>query len=230
MDASRDELDFERLAASLKALAHPARLELLWRLRHPASAGDIQLRPRRKDADLQAERPMSRQSILEHIEVLEGVGALNRLPDAAQWVTSSQRVFALIESMRDLTRIEPSTKVDVDATLAVGAAEAPRWAPGPRLVLANGPWEGKAFALGGEGPWTLGRSKGVEVALTYDPYASSEHATLEREGDGFRLVPKASARTPARVNFSPVAPGAPRRVAAGDLIGIGRSLLAFQAA
>lgn len=65
-----EEIDFERLTAYLKALAHPARLELLWRLRIPAAASDVTIRPRRRDEGLSQERPMSRQSIMEHIEQL----------------------------------------------------------------------------------------------------------------------------------------------------------------
>ena len=57
------EIDFERLSTYLKALAHPARLEILSKLRIPAAPSDIVVRPRRRDEGLSQERPMSRQSM-----------------------------------------------------------------------------------------------------------------------------------------------------------------------
>lgn len=239
-----EPIDYERLSTYLKALAHPARLEILYRLRVPSAAADIVVKPRRKDADLSAERAMSRQSILEHIEVLEGVGVVGRLPEAegSQWVTSAQHVFALLEDLRKLTTIEPAARVDVDATMAGAQAKGAAWAPqrseawtddirrtpGPKLVLATGPWEGRAFELKGAGPWTLGRSRSRDVALTYDPFASAENASLAKEGTRFTLTPDASARNPVRVNFRAITGS--QTLQPGDLVGIGRSMLVFQSA
>jgi hypothetical protein len=229
-----EDIDFERLSTHLKALAHPARLELLWRLRIPAPAAEVVIKPRRKDADLQPERAMSRQAIMEHIEVLESVGVVNRLPseekEAGRFVTSAQHVFVLIEEMRRLAAIEPSLRVDVDATMAQESGTATAWAPGPKLVLVSGPWEGRAFPLSGKGPWTLGRSRDRTVPITYDPFASAEHARIEKNGATFALASEAGARNPARVNFEPLTAGKPRALAPGDIIGVGRSLLAFQPA
>ena len=233
MDAPRDEVDFERLSQYLKALAHPARLEILWRLRIPSSPGDVVVRPRRRDAGLPAERPMSRQAIMEHIETLEAVGVVNRAPSGdagGRWVTSAQHVFALIEDLRRLTAIESTAKVDVDATFADGAAPPALWTAGPKLVLAGGPWEGRAFPLAGEGPWTVGRSKTRDVALTYDPFASAEHARFARTGGTFSVASEPGARNPVRVNFQPLPADKTRALAPGDVVGVGRSLLVFQPA
>ena len=222
--------DFERLAARLKALAHPARLEILWRLRAPATAGEIDVRPRRRDEGLQAERPMSRQSVMEHIEVLEGIGVVRRLPEPeGAWVTSHQQVFALVEGLRELSAIEPTQRVDVDATMPGLRAIAAAPVEGPRLVLVNGPWEGRAFPLAGEGPWTLGRSRQQSVAISYDPFCSAEHAILERAEGALRLRGNPGARNPPRVNFAPLAADESRDVRAGDVVTLGRSHLVLQA-
>lgn len=221
-----EDIDFEKLTTYLKALAHPARLELLWRLRIPAAPGDITIRPRRRDEGLSPERPMSRQSIMEHVEQLEEVGVLNRVEEA-QFVTSAQHVFAIVEDLRKLTAIETSLPVDVDSTMAQAGSNAHEaWPPGPKLVAVGGPWEGRAFPLAGAGPWGIGRASTQHVALTYDPFASGESARVVREGNAWRLEAISGARNPPRVNFSPV--DKPRVVRAGDIIGVGRSLLVFQ--
>lgn len=222
----QDQIDFERLSTYLKALAHPARLEILWRLRIPAAPGDIVVKPRRRDEGLQQERAMSRQSIMEHIEHLETIGVVNRVQDEASFVTSAQHLFAIVEDMRALSAIETSMRVDVDATMAQPDTAATKWQAGPKLVLANGPWEGRAFALAGAGPWSVGRSPAQTVALTYDPFASGDSARLLRTGETVMLEAVPGARNPPQVNFAPVEKA--RALRAGDIVGIGRSLLVYQ--
>lgn len=221
-----DGIDFERLSTYLKALAHPARLEILWRLRIPAAPGDIVVRPRRRDEGLQPERAMSRQSIMEHIEHLEGVGVVNRVPEGHEYVTSAQHLFAIVEDMRALSGIETSLPTDVDTTMAQPGPEATKWLVGPKLVLVSGPWEGRAFPLAGAGPWTLGRATTQTVRLTYDPFASAESARLAKGVEGLQIEPVAGARNPPRVNFAPLARARPLR--SGDVVGVGRSLLVYQ--
>lgn len=222
------EIDFERLSTYLKALAHPARLEILSRLRIPSAPADIVVKPRRRDEGLSQERPMSRQSIMEHIEQLEAVGVVDRVPgSASDFVTSAQHVFAIVEDMRKLSAIEPAMRVDVDSTFMGAAGAAAVWPSGPKLVLVSGPWEGRAFPLEGAGPWTLGRASTQTVALTYDPYASGESARLVRDAAGAtRVEPVAGARNPPQVNFAPLA--APRALKPGDIVTIGHSLLVYQ--
>lgn len=226
----REDIDFERLSAYLKALAHPARLEILWRLRIPASAAEVVVRPRRRDEGLSQERAMSRQTVSEHIDTLENVGVVNRMTTedggAAQFVTSAQHVFALIEDLRKLSAIEPATRVDVDTTFTQGGTASARWVAGPKLILVSGPWEGRVFALDGEGPWTVGRAKSQTVGLTYDPYASSESGILTRDGPRYQLEAAPSARNAPRVNFSLL--DKPRALAPGDILSVGRSHLVFQ--
>ena len=219
------DVDFERLTQYLKALAHPARLELLWRLRIPTAPAEVVIRPRRRDEGLSPERPMSRQSIMEHVDQLEEVGVVNRVDDG-RFVTSAQHVFAIVEDLRQLTAIETAVRVDVDATMAQARDAAAAWVAGPKLVAVGGPWEGRVFALAGAGPWTIGRAATQHVALTYDPYASGENARLHRDGATWRVEAAAGARNPVRLNFAPV--DKPRALRSGDIIGVGRSLLVFQ--
>lgn len=222
----QDGIDFERLSTYLKALAHPARLEILWRLRIPAAPGDIVVKPRRRDEGLQPERAMSRQSIMEHIEHLEGVGVVNRLQEGHEYVTSAQHLFAIVEDMRALSGIETSLPVDVDTTMAQQGPDVTKWPAGAKLILVSGPWEGRAFALAGAGPWTIGRAGAQSVGLTYDPFASAESARIVRDASDLRIEGVAGARNPPSVNFSPLV--RPRALVSGDVIGVGRTLMVYQ--
>lgn len=231
-EPSRESLDTDRLSTYLKALSNPRRLDLLRLLRVPRASADIVLSPKRRDDGLSPTRPMSRQSIEEHLASLEEVGVVDRLPDepgrANHRVLNQARLFAVLEELRELTALRPSVRVDVDATMAAHDAPALSWPSGPKLVLVSGPWEGRTFPLAGEGPWRLGRVEGSDVALSYDPYVSSRHARLVRHEGGFALEAEAEARNPARVNFQPLRPGQPRALRSGDVLGVGRSLLVLQ--
>ncbi len=229
-DLAREDIDFDLLASHLRALAHPARLEILWQLRVPRSPGGIVVRPRRKDAGFSPDRAMARQTIEKHLATLEDAGVVGRTgsPGASptEWVTRQQHVFALIEEMRKLSTIRPAERVDVDTTLQGVEAARPDWPVGPKLVLTSGPWEGRAFALTGDGPWTIGRSRTCDVALSYDPFVSATQAQIERSNGGFTLIAEANTRAAPRVNFQPLT--APRVLSPGHVVAVGRSVLVFQ--
>jgi DNA-binding transcriptional ArsR family regulator len=230
----REDIDVERLSTYLKALAHPNRLELLWLLRIPTAASDVQLRPRRRDDVLSAERAISRQAVLQHLESLEEVGVVDRIPDEPgmpqRRVLNQARLFALIEDLRALTLIRPAVRVDVDTTLPQARDATPPWPAGPKLVLVSGPWEGMVFPLQGPGPWSVGRSRSQDVSLAYDPYVSAEHARLVRGGEGRILLEQLpGARNPCQANFAPLSKGESRALRPGDVVGVGRSALVFQA-
>jgi len=228
--AGSEDIDFDLLAAYLKALAHPGRLELLWRLRFPTNPAEVEVRPRRKD-QLTPERAMSRQTVLEHLAKLEEAGVVTRIANpeggADRWVTNVPQVFSLVEEIRKLTAIPSAPTLDAEETMARKDDASTPWLPGPKLVLMSGPWEGRLFALQGQGPWPIGRSRTKAVALTYDPFVSAEHAVLAKAGGKFELSVLPDTRNPTRVNFAPVTAGKPRGLGQGDIIGVGRSLLVF---
>lgn len=228
----REDIDVERLSLYLKALAHPNRLELLWLLRIPTAPADVHLRPRRKDDALSQERAISRQAVLQHLESLEEVGVVDRLPEepgvGQRRVLNQARLFALIEDLRALTLLRPQVRVDVDATLARLDGPHGPWPLGPKLVLVAGPWEGHVFPLQGPGPWTLGRSRAQHVSLAYDPYVSAEHALLLSGSGGTTLEQLPGARNPCQVNYTPLGKGERRRLRPGDVVGVGRSVLVYQ--
>lgn len=230
-EATAERVDAELLAEYLKALANPARIQMLTALRAPAKASDLELKPARRDS-LSPDRAVSRQTVNVHLRKLEDAGVVTRLTDPAggadRWVTNVPHLFAVVEELRKLATIPPADVLvaDPDETVAHAdghAADPSR--PGPKLIVLTGPWEGRAIPLGGTGPWSLGRSRSRDVALTYDPFVSAEHATLQRAGDAFELAVAATARNPARVNFADVPAGSSRALAHGDVVGLGRTLL-----
>lgn len=232
-EAAPEDVDFELLATYLKALSHPRRLELLWRLRHPANPNEIQLRPHRRD-DMSPERAMSRQTVEEHLSRLAEVGVVTRVtrPEGGGdvWATDVPHVFALVEEMRKLSTIPPVAIADPDETMASASERQEGWPKGAKLVLLSGPWEGRAFPLEGKGPWTIGRSRSRHVALTYDPFVSAEHVSLRRaEGDTYHLDVGTETKNPTLVNYGAVTPGTSRALQHGDVIKLGHSLLLLRA-
>lgn len=231
-DASPEEIDFDLLATYLKALSNPGRLEILSHLRVPATAADLDVKPRRKD-NLSPDRTMSRQTILVHLEVLQEAGVVSRVPTtpghADRWVTNVPQLFALVEELRKLTAIPPSAVLDEQETTATLGPARAAWTDGAKVVLVTGPWEGRVIPLAGPGPWSLGRSRSREVSLPYDPFVSSGHATIERAGDKWTLKVAAETRNPTSVNLAPLPAGSARPLAHGDIVTLGRSTLVFHA-
>lgn len=101
---------------------------------------------------------------------------------------------------------------------------------GPRLVLVHGVYEGRAYPLTGQtadgGGWLLGRAKDVAVSLDYDPFVSHETARVTREGDRFEITDLGS-KNGTWVNWRSLEEGESAERECGDVVGVGRSLLAF---
>lgn len=225
-------IDYEALAEVLAALAYPARLELMDVLRFPQNVNDIRIAPRRSAPGENPERAVSRPTLLAHLEKLietdlvriEGAGVRG----GQRYHANPQRLFAILEELRTLSLRYAGKGPAGDETEMLDRQTSPDDVAGPRLVLVHGVYEGQAYPLEGDGPWTIGRRKGHSVWLDYDPYVSLDNAQVERDGDGFRVVDLPESRNGTRVNWRPLRDG-PRRLKPGDVIGVGRSLLAYAA-
>lgn len=227
------EVAYERLGQYLKALGNPLRLELLYKLRLPKRASEVAVAPRRADARYNPDRTISRQAVLEHLEVLEAIGVVSRQATegdgADEFVTNHQRLFAIVEEMRKLTQIRPAAAFATQETMDAPDATPAEWPRGPKLVIVSGSWEGRVFPLAGaKEAWTLGRGEGADVRIDYDPYISAENARLRRGEKGFEVQTLPDARNGTTLNFRPLAPGTWTRLDAGDIVGAGRSLLVYR--
>lgn len=234
-------IDYERLGVYLRALGVPTRLQLLHKLQLPHAVTDIELPPYRKDKGQRADRAISRQAVENHLRKLEALKLVrSRIGrrdgrEVAEYVVDHGRLFALVEEVRRLSLIRAApgmfgdeTRVAETSSTSPRVSEPIRLPEGPGLVLVGGPMEGAAFPLTGDGPWTIGRGAGAEVRLAYDPYVSGQNGLVSRTDDGFLLEDLGTARNGTRLNWMPLGSGTAAAVRAGDLIGVGRSLLVFR--
>lgn len=200
-------------------LANPTRVALLHRLQRPAFVPEL--------AD---ELGLTRQAVTKHLDALREGGVVRRratrrgLLRAMEYAADPGGLFAFQEAVRALG-VPPAVVWAGDAATrpadAAGAAVEPS---GPGLLLVHGDRRGRWWTLAGDGGWAIGRDARNEIALPYDPFASARHALLARDGAAWTLTDLGS-RNGTELNFRPLPPGASARVAPGDLVGVGRSLL-----
>lgn len=230
----RQAIAYEELSRYLRVLGVPNRLELLRKLQWPRAISEIELTPSRRAKDKAHDRHLSRGAVELHLKRLQELGLVHARVrsgherEVTEFVVNHARLFVVTDELRrvSLQRATPSERTDAaDGEVAV---EAPRLPKGACLMLANGPLEGAVFALEGDGPWVIGRETGSAVALAYDPFVSRENARIARTPRGFTVEALAEARNGARLNWAPLASGAPARLSPGDVLGVGRSLLVFR--
>lgn len=226
----------DALSRSLNALAHPSRLALLRQLRTPKTLREIQLRAAAAD---EAGRSISRQAVREHLDRLIAIGVVHAREttrdygETTEYSLNHQALYAISEEFRGLARLRPASEpiaATVERRPGVPEARAPE---GPCLVLVKGLDEGRCFPLpptmGSRRQWTIGRRRGLDVSLDFDPFVSTENALIVFENGEFTIQDLPDSRNGTTVNFVAVAKGERRRLKASDVIGVGRSLLVFRA-
>lgn len=219
----------------MQAFGNPARMQLLSILRTPHSLGEIHLAPNRQDAVASPSRNMNRVSVRHHLEQLIAIGAVRQFDGIRDGRTTSlyqinhRQLFALSEELRELGRIRPDADFIVDGT-APGPAAAGRTPTGPRLILMNGAYEGRAFPLTapGERTWTIGRRRDGDIVLEYDPFLSLDNSQIQLQNGMFTLHDVAGNRNGTRINWNELPRGGQTPLRPGDVIGVGRSQLLFR--
>ena len=227
-------VDYAGLAETLSVLSYGARLEIVELLTQPLPLSGIKLAPHRGGPE-NPDRAMSKQSVQAHLDKLLETGLIHTETrevegrDLKCYVSNAQRLYTLVEDMRHLCARHTQHIPAGDETGTMRAPAARAGAAGPRLLLVHGVYEGRAYALDGEGPWTIGRRRGLPIALDYDPFVSSEHALVRREGNAFVVEDMPASKNGTLVNWAPVPKGVAAKVRPGDVIGVGRSLLVMAA-
>ncbi|MEK6974843.1 MAG: hypothetical protein AABY18_00710 [Candidatus Thermoplasmatota archaeon] len=221
------------LAHIMKALGNPVRVEILQQLSTPRQVGEIRVAPGRRENGDAPNRSMSRASVQAHLEYLIEVGAVRAISsvrdgrNVTMYVADQRQLFALTEELRQFGRM----RVDADA-VADGTAPAPAPAgptpAGPRLVLMNGPWEGRIVPLEGSGPWCIGRAPANALSMPYDPFLSSSNSEVRRSGPSFTVHDLPRARNGTSLNWTPLPRGSSKPLVPGDVVGAGRTLLLFR--
>lgn len=220
----------ESLAEDLAALSNEQRLRMLHLLTRPRYA-----------EELASDLDMSRQSVLKHIEKLEERGFVRSMAGrratgpVTEFVVVPQRLFAVGVQLGDLGKLEPEggpQKRVVERTqMSPGEEPSPETgasAPGGHLLILSGPNTGTRFPLAGMARWTIGREDDRDLRITHDPFVSGNHAEVQVTPAGFVLVDVFSSNG-TFVNFKRLPRGGRVPIRNADVLGIGRTLLVYQA-
>lgn len=224
------------LADSLASLASPSRILLLRELRTPKALREIRI-PATSPRGGPGSELMTRQAVRKHLAPLVEQGVVvareaeRPYGPTTEYALNHQRLYALSEEFRDLAKLRPTaepTSLTIPRKLEV---QAPR-APGPRLVVAKGVEEGRVFPLrppaSGKKEWLIGRKRGADVALDFDPFLSTSNTLVVYDASLYYVQALPQSRNGTLLNFEPLVPDERRPLESGDLIGVGRSLLLFR--
>lgn len=231
--------DDSSLRAALEVLSSEARLKLLREVRTPKTLKEIKLRlPPESGPDRGAERYLARQTVKEHLERLSEIGVViareaeRPYGPTMEYVVNHQALFALAEEFRGLAKLRP-VEAPEGATIRGPKDDGAFQITGPCLVLVHGLDEGRSFDLrpgqGGRREWLIGRRRGVEVSLDFDPFISSENARIVLAEGAYFVEDLPVSRNGTTLNFQLLPRGARQALRPGDLVGVGRSLLLFRA-
>lgn len=217
----------------LKTLANVNRLRLLEILQSPRAYAELSLPPSRPLPAEAGTRIISRQALHQHLRALHQLGLVEKLVSGdrpePQYVANRVRIYEELERLRRLARVRPEVEV------AQGVRETPppflvEGVDAPHLVLLRGADEGRVFPLATRpAEWVVGRARAAAVCLDYDPGVSPAHARIATTG-GPLHVEDLGAVNGTWVNWRRLPPHAPARLAHGDVLGVGTSLLLYREA
>lgn len=241
---SMDE-NLAALARCFRALGYENRLELLSMLTEARTLNDIDLSPANPRPSENADRTLTRQGIQYHLDQLleQGLIQVGQHDPPGQrprrvYEIDRGRLFLLTEQIQDLL-VARQTASSRDgngearqATNGDGEQARPPTCPNrPYVAVVHGPARGRLITLADhvlseDRGWVIGRSDDAHIQLPIDSLIADQHAEILRDDRGFEVLDlRTSGRT--EVNWDPVPLGGSRRLASGDVIGVGHSLLVF---
>lgn len=225
MDESKEGEEADGLADQFKVLGNAKRVRLLRFLVEPHYLEEIA-----------SELKMARQTAQEHVQLLLEAGLVRKVPGRREsgpvtdYVVVPQRLFALYESVGKLGGLEPELEAEATRPLTqplmTGLAP-PRPQDLARLTIVHGLHIGRTSALGGAGPWLVGRDPHAALCLDYDPFVSQRHAEIRRGPAGYEVVDLYSSNG-TFVDWKRLARGASEPVENGAVVRVGKSLLVFR--
>lgn len=227
--------DFDELEETLHVVGTSARLEILHQLRLPGTVADLRIAAR-TGAGGRAASLMARQSVTEHVQKLVDIGVLRPAEGSGvegprQFVVNGARFYQIVEELRRVgSMLAARTAASMDLTIAQPSKGLPSpQLKGPRLVIVHGLLEGKSFALPARKAevW-MGRGKGCDIALDYDPFVSARNSVLQAQGKRWMIRDSGQSRNGTHVNWNTVSEEPGVELVSGAVIGVGRSLLVFQ--
>jgi len=177
--------------------------------------------------------------VLAHLGKLEEAGLVRSEPveragrKVPCYFVNPLKLYEMTEELRRLTLLQAGRGLPADATGTLGGSAPSLAVHGPRLVLVHGIYEGRAYPLRAssarDGTWVIGRRRDLPIGLDYDPFVSVEHAEVRRAGEAFVLHDLPRSKNGTFVNWARLPKGGAHPLKAGDVVGVGRSLLVFVA-
>jgi DNA-binding transcriptional ArsR family regulator len=218
----------DMLAGVLASLGSTQRLAILRQLRLPRTLREIEVSSPRSDAGSR----LTRQSVADHVERLVEAGvvlsrdAQRSATRVREYTLNHQAIYAVSEALKSVATLRPVLE-PTTTTAPLTVPPTPR-EEGHRLVLVKGLEEGTTFPLSpGQPIHVVGRRRGVEVCLDFDPYVSAENALLTWEGETLVVEDHPESRNGTVLNFRPLARGERRALRHGDVLGVGRTALVY---
>lgn len=222
-------IPYDELARYLRILGAPGRLELVRALHVPRAIGEIPLAATRADRVRTPGRQVTRATLAAHLKRLQDAGLVRASAGerggqpVTEYALHQARLFVVLDELRRVGLLRPRETGDT-AVEDVPEVTPPRLPPAAAFVVVNGPLEGRAYALEGPGPWTLGRDAGAEVSLPHDPFVSRAHSRIARvPAGGLVVAPLPDAPNGTQLNWRPIERETP--LVPGDVLGVGRTLL-----
>lgn len=222
------EPDPEALAERFEALANPRRIRLLTFLTEPHYLEEIA-----------SHLGVSRQAARGHLDRLVEIDALERRSatrdsgPVTEYVIAPEAISLIHQHLVKLgsLRPRPGDRQDRPRTRGPGEAGQLRQAPpAPCLWVLRGldAGAGLSFAQPGESSWLIGRDDACDLRLDADPFLSSRHAEIWRDGPDL-LIQDLASTNGTRLNTEELARGESATLAHGDVIEVGRTALLFRA-
>ena len=222
--------------AALGALATPARILLLRAIRTPKTVTEIKLKlPGEAEGH---DRVLARQTVKQHLDRLVEVGVVHAREAerthgrTLEYVVNHQVLYSLSEEFRSLAKLRPTDLPPSMTRTAFGPKNAAQRGR-PCLILVKGLDEGRIYDLApppkGPAEWLIGRRRGLSISLDFDEFVSSENSRIRWDGQRHSIEDLALSRNGTWVNFRQLPKGSPTQLERGDIVGVGRSTLVFQA-
>ncbi len=217
--------ELDELAALLAPLSNPVRLRVLRYLTKPHRMREIA-----------SHLGTTRQAAKKHVDRLISIGLVDTITSGGnggsgtEFVVNLQILFVIQTQFEKLGSLEMEEGlISKDHTMRQSMDRTGRLLePGTSLFVVHGKEFGRRFNLDipDQTRWSIGRDKECEIPLVYDPWASTRHAQIHREGDRFVLTDLGSTNG-TRHNWTPLPRGEKRNLKHGDLIGLGQTKLMF---
>lgn len=217
------DIDPVRMAKWLRALGSPVRLEMLWYLTRPHYLEEIA-----------SHLKLTRQSARKHLDKLVAIGVLEKrggMRDSGpvtEYLLNPQALFLLYDEFEKLGSLRSERRGPLLAPTMAEPGRRPLGGKdaGPCLYVVRGLHTGQRFPLSQGREVNIGRDPRCDFVVDHDPFVSNRHAGVRWDHGRFVLADFRSMNGTMH-NWGLLPRGLEVPLAHGDLVGVGRTILAF---